>query len=128
MVPLLSSQGTVGFIGFEARRHQYEWSDDAISLMRTVGEMLVITVDRCRAETALQQAVADLAQRNRDLERSNRDLEQFASIVSHDLKSPLMLVDGYVDLLASVVGDPSAAMSAPSTRPQPGVASTAWGG
>ena len=104
MLPLIATGGTVGFVGFEARRHRVSWSDRAIELLRTVGEMLVITLDRCRAETALQQAVSDLAQRNRDLERSNRDLEQFASIVSHDLKSPLMLVEGYVDLLANAVG------------------------
>lgn len=112
LVPLTSSHGAVGFVGFEARRKHHKWTDDDVSLVRTVGEMLVITIDRCRAETALKQAVADLAQRNRDLERSNRDLEQFASIVSHDLKSPLMLIEGYVDLLSSVVADPSAADSA----------------
>jgi signal transduction histidine kinase len=113
LVPLTSSHGAVGFIGFEARQKHHTWVEDEIALVRTVGEMLVITIDRCRAETALQQAVADLAQRNRDLERSNRDLEQFASIVSHDLKSPLMLIEGYVDLLAAAIGNPSEVDSAP---------------
>jgi signal transduction histidine kinase len=112
LVPLTSSQGTVGFTGFEARTKHHHWTDDEVALVRTVGEMLVITVDRCRAETALKRAVDDLAQRNLDLERSNRDLEQFASIVSHDLKSPLMLVEGYVDLLAAAIGNPSAAPDA----------------
>lgn len=105
LVPLNSSQGTIGFTGFEARIGHHHWTDEEIAVVRTVGEMLVITVDRCRAEKALKKAVADLAQRNLDLERSNKDLEHFASIVSHDLKSPLMLIEGYVDLLTASVGD-----------------------
>lgn len=105
LVPLNSAQGTIGFSGFEARLRHHNWTDEEVAVVRTVGEMLVITVDRCRAEKELQRAVSDLAQRNLDLERSNKDLEHFASIVSHDLKSPLMLIEGYVDLLTACVGD-----------------------
>src|SRR5207248_6707503 len=75
------------------------WTDESIALMRTVGELYVGAVDRSRAEHALAVAAAELEQRNTELERSNRELEQFASIVSHDLKSPLQVVRGFVELL-----------------------------
>jgi signal transduction histidine kinase len=91
-VPLVAKEETVGFIGFEARRELFAWTPHEIDLVRTVGEMLVSAVDRCAAEAAL-------VTRNADLERSNHDLEQFASIVSHDLKTPLVVVRGYLDLL-----------------------------
>lgn len=98
-VPLQARERTVGFMGFEARRSYCSWSDETIGLMRTVGELYVSAVERSRAERALENAAAELERRNAELERSNRELEQFASIVSHDLKSPLQVVRGFVELL-----------------------------
>jgi signal transduction histidine kinase len=72
--------------------------------MRTVGELFVSAVDRSRAEQALELAARELEQRNAELERSNHELEQFASIVSHDLKSPLQVVRGFVELLGRDAG------------------------
>jgi light-regulated signal transduction histidine kinase (bacteriophytochrome) len=98
-VPLQAREATIGFMGFEARRSHCSWSDDTIALMRTVGELYVSAVDRSRAERALGNAAEELERRNAELERSNKELEQFASIVSHDLKSPLQVVRGFVELL-----------------------------
>jgi nitrogen-specific signal transduction histidine kinase len=44
------------------------------------------------------------AQRKR-LERQNERLEEFAGIVSHDLRSPLNVAQGYLELLADSVDD-----------------------
>ena len=98
-VPLRARDTQVGFMGFEGRRQQCTWSDESVALMRTVGELFVGAVDRSQAESALSATAAELEQRNAELERSNRELEQFASIVSHDLKSPLQVVRGFIELL-----------------------------
>jgi signal transduction histidine kinase len=98
-LPLRARETQVGFMGFEGRRRPCRWSDESIALMRTVGELFVGAVERSRAEAALAATAAELEQRNAELERSNRELEQFASIVSHDLKSPLQVVRGFVELL-----------------------------
>lgn len=63
-----------------------------------------VTQDRAH-QAELQQAYAQLAERTGELERSNRDLEQFAATVSHDLRSPLTVVDGYLELLGEVYAD-----------------------
>ena len=98
-VPLRARDTNVGFMGFEARRSHCSWTEESIALMRTVGELYVGAVDRSRAQRALATAAAALEQRNAELERSNGELEQFASIVSHDLKSPLQVVRGFIELL-----------------------------
>lgn len=46
-----------------------------------------------------EQAEEELAKTNADLARSNAELEQFASIASHDLRSPLTTIKGYAQLL-----------------------------
>jgi light-regulated signal transduction histidine kinase (bacteriophytochrome) len=43
-------------------------------------------------ETAVRQRTEELA-------RSNRELEKFASIVAHDLRSPLLTISGYCQIL-----------------------------
>jgi signal transduction histidine kinase len=101
-VPLLAKAASVGFIGFEGRRRNIEWPPLTISRMRTVGELLVSAVDRCQADADRARAAKDLAARNAELERSNRELQQFASIVSHDLKAPLVVAQGFLEVLSTI--------------------------
>ena len=42
--------------------------------------------------------VTSLADRERELERKNRRLEEFTALLSHDLRGPLSIASGYVDL------------------------------
>lgn len=54
------------------------------------------------AETNLreQTKLIDLLElRNRDLETSTRDMHEMLSVVSHDLKSPLVSISGFADML-----------------------------
>ncbi|MFP9191892.1 sensor histidine kinase [Natronosalvus vescus] len=43
--------------------------------------------------------------REQELERQNERLDQFASIVSHDLRNPLAVANGYLELVRDELGD-----------------------
>jgi signal transduction histidine kinase len=104
-LPLQLRDLPCGFVGFETRTRRYTFPPESVALMRTVGELIVSAVERSKVEATLASTAAELEARNADLERSNEDLEQFASIVSHDLKSPLQVVRGFVELLGRVARD-----------------------
>lgn len=50
--------------------------------------------------TEQKQVEEKLLKLNQELQRSNADLEQFANIISHDLREPLLTVANFVQLLA----------------------------
>jgi len=58
--------------------------------------------ERIRAQSkSLEKANADLQQKNTELQKLDQLKSQFLSMVSHDLKSPLAVINGYIGLLTS---------------------------
>lgn len=72
---------------------------DRSELLRHVHRACLERVDRYAAD--LEQAVAE---RVEELARSNRDLQEFASVVAHDLRSPLVTISGYCQLIYDEYG------------------------
>jgi len=104
-VPLMAGDQAVGFLGFEWRRSTTVLVPELTSRVRTIGELIVSAVERCHADIDRAAASQRLAERNAELERSNRELQQFAMVVSHDLNQPLVVVQGFLDLLHSRASD-----------------------
>jgi PAS domain S-box-containing protein len=65
--------------------------------VRTRGAVLDVT-DRQRAESQREELI-------RELEAKNAELEQFTYTVSHDLKSPLVTIKGFLGLIAKDVAE-----------------------
>jgi light-regulated signal transduction histidine kinase (bacteriophytochrome) len=73
---------------------------DPGELLRHVHRACLELVDRYA--WSLEQAVAA---RTEELARSNAELETFASVVAHDLRSPLLTISGYCHLLQEEMGE-----------------------
>lgn len=57
------------------------------------------------ATLVMIQDVTHRRQHERELERTNARLDEFASVVSHDLRNPLNVAAGYLDILESSVDE-----------------------
>jgi len=91
--PVVSRRGEELIISW----HNAVLENDSGEIMATLSSGEDIT-ERKRAEEKLMQKTAEL-------ERSNAELEQFASIVSHDLKEPLVSLGGFAQILREKHGD-----------------------
>jgi signal transduction histidine kinase len=90
-------------LGYTLESHgDTRWMD--IFDRATVSGVIVLTAflgwRRMRISMAMQQQAEVLQATSRQLARSNADLERFATVVSHDLRSPLTALKLNLELLA----------------------------
>jgi len=63
-------------------------------------EPLIDDLGRRIGRIALVHDVTEQRRRERELERQNEQLDRFAEVLSHDLRNPLNVADGYLDIVA----------------------------
>lgn len=70
------------------------------------GELLrhVHRAARARVGRYAADLEAAVAKRTEELARSNQELQSFASVVAHDLRSPLLTISGYCEILLEEFG------------------------
>lgn len=70
------------------------------------GELLrhVHRAARARVGRYAADLEAAVAKRTEELARSNQELQAFASVVAHDLRSPLLTISGYCEILVEEFG------------------------
>ena len=104
VVPILSHTTLRGFLGFSAIHREQRWSEDIVRLLRIVGDIIINSLIRTRAELEIRQLNVDLRQRVNELNAANHELESFSYSVSHDLRSPLRGIEGFSHLLGEDCG------------------------
>ncbi|MFN6566998.1 PAS domain S-box protein [Dendronalium sp. ChiSLP03b] len=92
-VPIIHSDIVVGLLELEAMNSSKTWSQDEISLLQRVSELIAIGQSRYQAEEALR--VAKEAAENANLAKST-----FLANMSHELRTPLNSILGFTQLMS----------------------------
>jgi signal transduction histidine kinase len=97
IVPLVGSEHIHGFLTIYANRPTVFDTNECDALSE-LGESIGHAIDSMAARDRL-------ARRERELARQNQRLDEFASVVSHDLRNPLNVAEGNLELAQMAVDD-----------------------
>ncbi len=99
LVPLRSAGLVIGTISVHNRRDGRLYDDDALQLLQTLGDQVVVAIDRTNVLEESRRNEDALARKNRELVRATQLKSQFLANMSHELRTPLNAINGFSDLL-----------------------------
>jgi PAS domain S-box-containing protein len=88
-----------GTLGVDEVRHERIWSNVETDVLKVAASMLGAAIKRQEDESALQNELSQRKSLINELESKNQELERFTYTVSHDLKSPLVTISGFLGYL-----------------------------
>jgi signal transduction histidine kinase len=97
VVPLIAKNEAIGTLTFDEVRAPRQWSPAQVDLAMTIAGQVALSVENARLFDESQRARADLQEKN-------AELDTFVYSVSHDLKAPLVTIQGMAGLLLDEYG------------------------
>ncbi len=101
MVPLRSAGLVVGAVCAYNRKDRQPFNDHDQQLLQTLGDQVVLGLDRTAVLEELRGNERMLATKNKELQRVTQLKSEFLANMSHELRTPLNAVIGFSDLLLS---------------------------
>ncbi|MCI0609659.1 MAG: PAS domain S-box protein [Anaerolineae bacterium] len=98
-VPIYVDGEWWGTIGFDDMVNAREWTNAEIDALIIAANVLGAAIQRQKADVLLQEELGHRKQLIAELESKNAELERFTYTVSHDLKSPLFTIRGFLGYL-----------------------------
>ncbi len=99
MVPLRSAGLVVGTLAVFNRHGGAQFDDHDLHLLRSLGDQVVLGLDRTAVLEELRRNERMLAAKNRELQRVTQLKSEFLANMSHELRTPLNAIIGFSDLL-----------------------------
>jgi PAS domain S-box-containing protein len=98
-VPILIDGLWWGTIGFDDMQQVRTWSTTEVDALVVAANLLGAAVKRNQMDSILQKELEKRKALILELESKNQELERFTYTVSHDLKSPLFTIRGFLGYL-----------------------------
>ncbi|MDY7077708.1 MAG: response regulator [Chloroflexota bacterium] len=97
-VPLHAGDDIVGVLGI-ASRTERDFCAREVNLLTAISNQIGVAVARAQYAADLKRANVQLEQANAELRRLDTLREQFIQNVTHELRTPLGLAHGYIEML-----------------------------
>ncbi len=105
IVPIIIEEDLWGFVGFDDCHSERVWSKNEISVLQSAAGSIGGAIVRSRTREDLIRARNELEKRIDEVEAKNAEMERFVYTVSHDLRSPLVTVQGFVGFLREDISE-----------------------
>jgi signal transduction histidine kinase len=99
IVPLRSAGVVIGTVSVYNRHDGRPFSDHDLQLLQTLGDQVVVGLDRASVLEESRRNERALAAKNTELQRATQLKSEFLANMSHELRTPLNAIIGFSDLL-----------------------------
>ncbi|MFC4096728.1 sensor histidine kinase [Euzebyella saccharophila] len=89
-IPKIKNNELIGFIGFDSVRQINKYNDNEKEILFVYANMLVNVIQRKEQEAKIKEQEAKKEELLQHLSKQNEALNDYAHMVSHDLKAPLI--------------------------------------